>query len=48
VIANGSSNVPTVSVQRNYAASSGTWLVRTAASSDTPTWQLTVIANCIK
>jgi hypothetical protein len=48
VISNGSANVPTVAIQRNYAVSSGTWLVRAAASSGTPTWGITVVANCVK
>jgi hypothetical protein len=48
VISNGSANVPTVAIQRNYAAGSGTWLARAEASSGTPTWGITVIANCVK
>ena len=48
VLSNGAANVPNVAVQRNYAVSSGTWLVRGAASSGTPTWGITVVANCIK
>ena len=44
----GGANVPNVAIQRNYASSSGTWLVRAAASSGTPTWGITVVANCIK
>ncbi len=40
-------NVPSVVVQRSYAVNSSTWLVRAAAQSGTPTWQLTVVANCI-
>ena len=48
VISNGSANVPTVAIQRNYAVSSGTWLARAEASSGTPTWGITVIANCVK
>jgi hypothetical protein len=48
VISDGSGNVPTVAIQRNYAVSSGTWLVRAAASSGAPTWGITVVANCVK
>jgi hypothetical protein len=49
VISNGApgANVPTVSTQRSYAVNSNTWLVRAAAENGTPTWQLTVIANCV-
>jgi hypothetical protein len=48
VISNGGSNVPTVAIQRDYAVDSSTWLVRAAASSGTPTWGITVVANCVK
>jgi len=40
-------NVPSVVVQRSYAVDSSTWLVRAVAQSGTPTWQLTVVANCV-
>ena len=41
-------NVPSVVIQRNYAVNNNTWLVRAVATSGTPTWQLTGIANCIQ
>jgi hypothetical protein len=44
----GGANVPTVAIQRNYASGSGTWLARAAASSGAPSWQITVVANCMK
>jgi len=39
-------NVPSVVVQRSYAVNESTWLVRAVATSGTPMWHLTVIANC--
>jgi hypothetical protein len=39
-------NVPSVVVQRSYAVNDSTWLVRAVATSGSPTWHLTVIANC--
>lgn len=50
VISNGpaGANVPTVSAQRTYAVNSNSWLVRAAAENGAPTWQLTVIADCVK
>lgn len=42
----GGANVPAVAIQRSYAVDSSTWLVRAVATSGTPTWQLTTIANC--
>lgn len=39
-------NVPSVVVQRSYAVNESTWLVRAVATAGTPTWHLTVIANC--
>lgn len=47
VIAAPGANVPNVAVQRSYAVSANTWLVRATASSGTPNWQLSVVANCI-
>jgi hypothetical protein len=43
----GGSNVPSVVVQRSYAVDANHWLVRAAATSGAPTWQLTVVANCV-
>jgi hypothetical protein len=43
----GGSNVPSVVVQRSYAVDANHWLVRAAATSGAPTWQLTVVANCM-
>jgi hypothetical protein len=40
-------NVPSVVVQRSYAVDQSHWLVRAVVQSGTPTWQLTVVANCI-
>ena len=48
VISNGGANVPSVVVQRSYAVDEHTWLVRAVATSGTPTWGLTVTANCIQ
>jgi hypothetical protein len=48
VISNNGANVPTVVVQRSYAVDEHTWLVRAVATSGTPTWGLTVVANCIQ
>jgi hypothetical protein len=42
----GGENVPSVVVQRSYAVDQSTWLVRAVATSGSPTWHLTVIANC--
>ena len=47
VISNNGRNVPSVVVQRSYAVSEHAWLVRAVATSGTPTWGLTVVANCI-
>ena len=33
-------------IQRSYAVSKSTWLVRAVATSGTPEWQLTGIATC--
>ena len=43
----GGSNVPNVAIQRSYAVDQSTWLVRAVATSGTPQWQLTGIANCV-
>jgi hypothetical protein len=48
VISNNGVNVPSVVVQRSYAVDEHTWLVRAIATSGTPTWGLTVVANCIQ
>ena len=48
VISNNGVNVPSVVVQRSYAVSEHAWLVRAVATSGTPTWGLTVVANCIQ
>jgi hypothetical protein len=40
-------NVPNVVVQRSYAVDDSDWLVRAVATSGSPQWQLTVIANCV-
>jgi hypothetical protein len=48
VIDNAGANVPQVVVQRSYAVDEHTWLVRAMATSGTPTWRLTVVANCIQ
>ena len=48
VISNAGVNVPSVVVQRSYAVDQHTWLVRAVATSGTPTWGLTVVANCIQ
>jgi len=42
----GGENIPSVVVQRSYAVDQSTWLVRAVATSGSPTWHLTVIANC--
>ena len=48
VIDNNGANVPQVAVARSYAVDANTWLVRAVATSGTPTWRLTVVANCIQ
>ena len=47
VIDNGGFDVPQVTVARSYAVNESTWLVRAVATSGTPTWKLTVVADCI-
>jgi hypothetical protein len=39
---------PQWAIHRSYGVRSGARLVRAAASSGTPTWGVTVVANCIK
>ena len=43
----GGANVPNVAIQRSYAVNDHTWLVRAAASSGTPNWQITGLATCV-
>ena len=43
----GGANVPNVAIQRSFALNASTWLVRAAASSGAPNWQITVVATCI-
>jgi hypothetical protein len=47
VVANPGGNIPDVQVVRSYAVSPNTWIVRAVAFSGTPTWELTVVADCI-